>query len=157
MPGWRAGWMVAPLDLAKHAEHVAMCMLFGLPGFIQDAGVTALRIAARAEASVREYCAHRCNLMHAGLSGIPGLKCHLPQAGMFMLVDVTGTGMNGRQFMRELYAAEGVSVLDGGAFGDDTADVVRICFATEEKTIAQACGRIRRFLSCRNAAVAGRR
>ena len=155
MPGWRIGWLVAPLDLSKHAEHVAMCMLFGLPGFIQDAGVKALQIAAQAEANVRDYCARRRDWMQAGLAGIAGLTCHVPQAGMFMLMDVTGTGMNGRQFMQQLYAAEKVSVLDGGTFGLATAQVVRICFATEEKTIAEACARIRRFVSSRSAASAG--
>ncbi|HXA92306.1 MAG TPA: pyridoxal phosphate-dependent aminotransferase, partial [Steroidobacteraceae bacterium] len=35
MTGWRAGWLVGPRQLATHAESLAMCMLFGLPGFIQ--------------------------------------------------------------------------------------------------------------------------
>lgn len=157
MPGWRAGWMVAPLDLALHAEHLVMCMLFGLPGFIQDAGVTALRIASQAEANVRDYCARRREWMQTGLSGIPGLKCHRPEAGMFMLVDVAETGLTGREFMLELYAAEKVSVLDGGVFGAATTGVVRICFATEQKTIEDACARIRRFVSFRSAASATRR
>ena len=151
MPGWRAGWMVAPAEFARHAEHVVMCMLFGLPGFIQDAGVRALQIAAQAEANVRDYCSRRRDLMSDGLAGIAGIQCLLPQAGMFMLVDVAGTGLNGRQFMRELYAQEKVSVLDGGTFGSDTAGVVRICFATDEKNIVEACGRIRRFISSRSA------
>ena len=42
MPGLRAGWLVGPKDLAKHAESLSMCMLFGLPGFIQEAALTAL-------------------------------------------------------------------------------------------------------------------
>ncbi|HYC08751.1 MAG TPA: pyridoxal phosphate-dependent aminotransferase, partial [Steroidobacteraceae bacterium] len=59
MTGWRAGWFVGPRELAVHAEHVAMCMLFGLPGFIQEAAVTALALAVQAETRVREYCAAR--------------------------------------------------------------------------------------------------
>ena len=101
-----------------------------------------------AEAQVRDYCAKRCALLLAGLAGIPGLRCHAPAAGMFMLVDVSGTGLSGWEFMRALYAAEKVSVLDGGVFGRDTAGVVRICFAVEEQTIEDACVRIRRFVSC---------
>ena len=41
MPGFRAGWLVGPTELAAHAESLSMCMLFGLPGFIQEAAVTA--------------------------------------------------------------------------------------------------------------------
>ena len=152
MPGWRVGWLVGPPPLVEHAEHLAMCMLFGLPGFTQDAALTALSIASQAERNVRDYCAHRRDLLQAGLAGIPGLRCHLPEAGMFMLVDVSGTGMNGRQFMRALYVAEKVSVLDGGVFGRETAGVVRICFAAEEHTIQDACQRIRRFVTAHGAA-----
>lgn len=147
MPGWRMGWLVGPKPLVVHADHLVMCMLFGMPGFIQEAAVTALSISDQAERDIRDYCARRCELMYQGLAGIAGLRCHRPEAGMFMLVDVSGTGMNGRQFMRALYAAEQVSVLDGGVFGRDTAGVVRICFAVEEQTIEEACRRIARFVS----------
>ncbi len=151
MPGWRVGWLVGPQPMVAHAEHLAMCMLFGLPGFIQDAAVTALSIAPQAEQNVRDYCARRRDLMHAGLAGIPGLRCHLPDAGMFILADVSATGLTGEQFMRALYAAEKVSVLDGGVFGRETAGVVRICFATEEHAIKDACERIRRFVKAHGA------
>ena len=40
---------------------------------------------------------------------------------MFMLIDVRGSGLSGYEFMSELYRSEGVSVLDGGAFGKATA------------------------------------
>src|ERR1700761_591465 len=43
MPGLRAGWLVGPKQLVKHAESLAMCMLFGLPGFIQEAALAALQ------------------------------------------------------------------------------------------------------------------
>jgi aspartate/methionine/tyrosine aminotransferase len=147
MPGWRVGWLIGPTEFVTHADHLAMCMLFGLPGFIQEAALTGLSIAEESEAHVRDYCSTRRDLMLAGLAGIPGLRCHVPAAGMFMLVDVSGTGLSGWEFMRALYAAEKVSVLDGGVFGRDTAGVVRICFAVGEKTIEDACVRIRRFVS----------
>jgi len=149
MPGWRMGWLIGPRSLIEHADRLLLCMLFGMPGFIQEAAVTALAMAEQAESQIREYCARRCELMYQGLTGTPGLRMQRPEAGMFMLVDVSGTGMDGRRFMQELYAAEGVSVLDGGVFGRDTAGVVRICFAVEEKVIEEACRRIRRFVGSR--------
>ena len=67
---------------------------------------------------------------------------------MFMLIDVSGSGLSGYDFMRELYRAEKVSVLDGGAFGRGTAAFVRLCYATEQaETLREACVRIRRFAS----------
>jgi arginine:pyruvate transaminase len=145
MPGWRAGWLVGPKPLIAHAEALAMCMLYGLPGFVQEAALTALGVASAAESRIREFCASRRHFVLAELDGIPGMRCHAPDAGMFMLIDVRGSGLSGHEFMSELYRREGVSVLDGGAFGQGTAGFVRLCFATDEATLREACVRIRRF------------
>ena len=147
MPGWRAGWLVGPRQLVVHVEAMAQCMLFDLPGFIQEAAVTALGVADAAEYRIREYCAARRDFLLAGLDGVRGLKCFVPDAGMFMLVDVRDTGLSGYDFMCELYRAERVSVLDGGAFGRETAGFVRVCFATDEALLRQAIVRIRRFVA----------
>ena len=146
MPGWRAGWLVGPAEFAAHAEAMAQCMLFGLPGFIQEAAVTALSVSDATESRVREYCAARRDFLLAGLRGIPALKCFVPDAGMFLLIDVRGTGLSGYDFMCELYRVERVSVLDGGAFGKETGGFVRVCFATDEDPLRQASVRIRRFV-----------
>lgn len=145
MPGFRAGWLVGPTELTRHAERLSMCMLFGLPGFIQEAALTALSIAPHTERRLREFCDARRERFVAGLADIPNVRAFAPQAGMFLLLDVTETGLSGYEFMRALYERRKVSVLDGAAFGKQTAHYVRICFATEEATIDAACQRIRQF------------
>jgi aspartate/methionine/tyrosine aminotransferase len=145
MTGWRAGWLVGPRELAVHAEHLAMCMLFGLPGFIQEAAITALTLAPEAEGRIRAYCAAREERFADGIRGISGLRPLPPEAGMFMLIDVSGTGLSGADFVRELYAAQRVSVMDGAAFGQSAAHCVRVCFATDEAILDAACARLRRF------------
>jgi aspartate/methionine/tyrosine aminotransferase len=143
MTGWRAGWMVGPAPLVAHAEALVMCMLFGLPGFIQEAAITALGMAGTAD-EIRSTCAARRDVVLEALAGAPGLQCCVPQAGMFMLIDVRGTGLSGYDFMRGLYESERVSVLDGGAFGRGTAGFVRLCFGNEEAALRVACQRMRR-------------
>ena len=145
MPGFRAGWLVGPRELTANAEALSMCMLFGLPGFIQEAALTALAIAPETELQLRQFCDQRRERFMAGLQGIPNIRVFAPQAGMFLLLDVTDTGLSGYEFMRALYERRKVSVLDGAAFGQHTAHFVRICFATEEATIDTACERIRQF------------
>jgi arginine:pyruvate transaminase len=146
MPGWRSGWLVGPRQLVIHAEAMAQCMLFGLPGFVQEAAVTALSVSDVAESRIRDYCAMRRDFLLAGLNGVRGLKCLVPDAGMFLLLDVRGTGLSGYDFMCELYRTERVSVLDGGAFGKETRGFVRVCFATDEALLREAMVRIRRFV-----------
>lgn len=145
MTGWRAGWLVGPRTLAAHVEALAACMLFGLPRFIQSAAVTAIGIAGTAEAEMREYCRRRRDVLLAELEGVRGLRVSMPEAGMFLFADVRDTGLSGNEFMRALYDCERVSVLDGGAFGRETAGFVRISFATAEAQLREACARIRRF------------
>jgi len=145
MTGWRAGWLVGPRELAVNAELLAMCMLFGLPGFVQEAAITELGIAPEAEQRTREYCRSRQLRFAAGLRGIRELRPIEPEAGMFMLIDVSAAGLSGGEFVRALYASHKVSVMDGAAFGAATAGCVRVCFATDEASIDAACERIRRF------------
>jgi arginine:pyruvate transaminase len=145
MPGFRAGWLVGPRELVQHAQSLAMCMLFGLPGFIQEAALTALSVAPITEERIRKFCDARRARFMAGLEGVPNIRAFAPQAGMFLLLDVSETGLSGYDFMRALYEKQKVSVLDGAAFGPQTAHFVRICFATEEAIIDAACARIRRF------------
>lgn len=146
--------MVGPEALIEHAEALIMCMLFGMPGFIQEAAVTALSIASGAEARMRDFCAVRRDLLLAQLDGIAGIRCAVPDAGMFMLIDVRETGLTGYEFMRRLYRAEGVSLLDGGAFGSGTSGFVRVCFATSEALLREAGLRIRRFVAAHRALAA---
>jgi len=149
MTGWRAGWLIGPKTLVAHAEALAICMLYGLPGFVQEAALSALGAADEAERRMREFCSMRLQFVVRELEGVPGLRCLIPDAGMFLLIDVRGTGLSGFEFMSELYRSERVSVLDGGAFGAGTEGFVRLCFATDEATLREGCARIRRFAANR--------
>jgi arginine:pyruvate transaminase len=144
MTGWRLGWAVAPATLVPHIVNLALCMLYGCPGFIQDAALVALRGdggAAEAEEMRQHYRARR-DLVHRRLSQVAGLACHLPAAGMFMMVDVRGTGQGAQQFAEGLLDAQGVSVLAGDAFGPSAAGHIRISLGTPEPVLADACDRI---------------
>ncbi len=145
MTGWRTGWIVGPIDFINHAHDLAQCMLYGLPGFVQEAAVTALAMAEECEGQVREYCRGRRELLFRGLQEIARIRPCWPQAGMFMLIDVRDLGLSSEDFVHQLYRAEGVSLLDGAAFGAAAQGFVRACFATDEAVLVEATRRIRRF------------
>jgi aspartate/methionine/tyrosine aminotransferase len=155
MTGWRAGWIVGPAEFVRAAGDVSACMLYGLPGFIQEAAIVALEVADESERVMREYCRRRRDLMYTGLTGIGALRPCLPDAGMFMLIDIRASGLSGAQFVRGLYDSERLSVLDGAVFGRATEGFVRLCFAIEEREITEACLRMRRFCATLKPAGAG--
>jgi arginine:pyruvate transaminase len=66
---------------------------------------------------------------------------------MFMMVDVTGTGLNAYDFSWQLFRAQGVSVLDASAFGETANGYVRLGFVVDEARLAEACNRIAVFVA----------
>jgi arginine:pyruvate transaminase len=78
MSGWRLGWAVAPADLIPHISNLALCMLYGCPGFIQDAALAAFRSPPPELEAMRAAYRARRDLVHRRLSQVAGLACHLP-------------------------------------------------------------------------------
>lgn len=147
MTGWRCGWIIGPEALIEHVENLSLCMLYGLPGFVQEAALTALTSASGEMAAMREVYRRRRDLVCNALAGIPELAFQRPQAGMFLLVDVRATGLGSSDFAWQLFRKAGVAVLDATAFGATLAGFVRISFTLGEAELAEGCARIRRFVS----------
>ena len=122
-----------------------MCMLYGIPGFIQEAAIAVLDIREQTEREMHEYCRVRRETLFRALSDIPGVTPFWPDAGMFMLLDVRKTGLGSAGFLRGLFETEKVSLLDGAAFGRETDGFVRACFAAEPAELEEAGQRIRRY------------
>lgn len=145
MTGWRAGWIIGPEAMIDHAANLALAVLYGLPGFVQQATLAALADADATTARISGIMRRRRDLMVEALTGIPGLRVTPPEAGMFVMVDVRGTGLDSAAFAHRLYREQGVSVLDASAFGPSAAGHVRLSYTVDEARIAEACRRIRSF------------
>src|SRR5579862_1833497 len=147
MTGWRAGWIVGPAPLVAHLAKLSLCMLYGLPGFVQEGALAALEHGDAAAEAMRGTYRQRRDVLAGALAGITGLRPIIPEAGMFMLVDIGATGLTPNDFAWRLYRATGVSVLDASAFGPSLAGCVRLSFAASEAALAEACARIRGFVA----------
>ena len=146
MSGWRVGWAIASPQMIANMEKLALCMLYGLPGFIQQAGAEALNNCAADLQTMREEYRRRRDILFEAFSAIPGLEPLLPEAGMFMMVNVLGSGYSAADFTRALYRATGVSVLDATAFGASAEGYVRISYTVSEVELREACHRIKSFM-----------
>lgn len=146
MTGWRVGWVVAPTSLVQHLDNLLLCMLYGLPGFVQEAALKAIELDDEIVASARELYTRRRDLIARELDGVPLIKGKVPEAGMFMLLDIRATGLSGVDFAWALFRETGVSVLDAQAFGASCAGFVRVSFTVADKDLLDACQRIRQFI-----------
>jgi polar amino acid transport system ATP-binding protein/arginine:pyruvate transaminase len=146
MTGWRCGWIIGPEALVRHAENLSLCMLYGLPGFIQEGAIEALTNARAEMDAMREVYRRRRDVLHAALADLPELAVLKPEAGMFLMADVRGAGLSAADFSWGLYRAEGVSVLDATAFGASAAGFVRISYTLGETELMEGAERIRRYV-----------
>jgi arginine:pyruvate transaminase len=146
MSGWRVGWTIAPLELIANLEKLSLCMLYGLPGFIQQAAAHALQYCAPEMQHMGEIYRQRRDYLFDAFSAMPGLQPLMPDAGMFMMVNVLDTGLNSPEFVRELYFATGVSVLDATAFGASAEGYVRVSYTVSDAELREACSRIKSFV-----------
>jgi arginine:pyruvate transaminase len=152
MTGWRCGWSVTPPALARHLANLARAMYFGVAQFIQDAAATAVTSSGEDLRAIRASYRRRADVVVEALAGAPGIVARMPEGGMYVFVDVRGTGMDGKQFARALLDAEAVAVTPGEGFGPSGAGHVRLTLGTDETRLAEACARIARFASERSPA-----
>ncbi|MBD8553553.1 pyridoxal phosphate-dependent aminotransferase [Rhizobium sp. CFBP 8762] len=142
-PGFRSGWAVGPAEFTNQLLPVSETMLFGVQPFIADMTAYALTHPLdTATVMTRTYKA-RASALIAALEGAEGLKPLPPQAGMFTLVDVSGTGLTGEEFAWKLLEEERVAVMPGASFGEYARNFVRISLTVPDDAIAQACRHMR--------------
>ena len=142
MTGWRVGWMVGPAHVAALVHDLALAMLYGLPDFIQDAATVALAEAHPELACHRQLYRERRDRFCDVLDQVPGLIARRPAGGMFVMVDVRGTGLSPDQFARRLLAEQGVAVLSGDAFGGPARGHVRVSLTVAGDRLQEAAKRI---------------
>lgn len=149
MTGWRIGWVIAPEPVIAALANLAQHAIFGVTQFVQDAAAVALREGGEAKAEIAKMLQRRRDILCNGLQALPGLRVWKPAGGMFLLADVSGTGMDGSRFADALLEEVGIALVPGVAFGTSVSNFVRIGFLADEDVLAEAVRRFATFLSRR--------
>ncbi len=144
-PGFRSGWAVGPAEFFDHLLPVSETMLFGVQPFIADMTAMALTQPIGTSKMMRENYQSRANLMVDRLSANSALHPHGPEGGMFIVLDVSGTGLTGHDFATRLLEEENVSVMPGSSFGEGARDLVRISLTVPEASLEEAATRMLRL------------
>ncbi|AJY12233.1 pyridoxal phosphate-dependent aminotransferase [Burkholderia dolosa] len=150
MTGWRLGWLVAPAavidDLSKLVEYNTSCA----PGFVQAAGVAALRDG---EPFVQSFVASlhdaRDHLVDA-LRTLPGVDVRPPSGAMYVFLRVPGAD-DSLAFCKALVRDAGLGLAPGRAFGPEGEGFVRWCYACDPARLDAGVERLQRFLARRAA------
>jgi aspartate aminotransferase len=153
MTGWRIGYAGGPEALITLMRKLESQSTSNPCSIAQAAAVEALNgtqefLAPRAEAFER-----RRDLVVSMLNQATGINCAKPEGAFYVYPSCAGligkTAPSGNtietdeDFVKELLETEGVAVVQGTAFG--LAPHFRISYATSDKVLEDACGRIQRF------------
>ncbi|MFT4130691.1 pyridoxal phosphate-dependent aminotransferase [Labrys sp. (in: a-proteobacteria)] len=142
LPGMRAGWCVGPVEFIERLLPLSEMMLFGGQPFIQDMAAYALSETFAECAESAESFRVRAEILPEMLANAPGLRCPKPEGGMFAMVDVSGTGIDGEAFAWRLLEEEKVAVMPGASFGQQAAGHVRVALSSDASQLREAASRM---------------
>jgi arginine:pyruvate transaminase len=145
MTGARIGWIVAPVEVAEAVHQLAINTTYGVPGFIQDAALFALRQGNALEARIAAPFRRRRTIAAQVLAGSQALRLIPPMGAMYVMVDIRATGLSGADFATRLLAQERIAVMPGESFGAAAAGHLRIALTLEDGALEAALARLRHF------------
>ena len=152
MTGSRVGWIIGPEPAIEHLINLCTHTTYGVPGFIQDAAMFALRKGRALEEAVAAPFRRRQATAMRLLRASNSLRT-VPSCGaMYIMLDIRGTGMSGAEFAERLLHAERIAVMPGESFGEAAAGHLRVALTTEDAALMDALSRIEKFAAHASAA-----
>nr|MCU0931122.1 pyridoxal phosphate-dependent aminotransferase [Serpentinimonas sp.] len=154
--GYRAGWMVVSGDKRRAGDYIeGLNMLASMRLCANTPGQLAIQTALGGYQSIDDLVApggrlcRQRDLAHKLLTAIPGVTCVKPKAALYMFPRLDPEMYpieDDQQFAYDLLAEEKVLIVQGTGFNYPTPDHFRLVFLPHEDDLAEAIGRIARFL-----------
>ncbi|OUS34482.1 aminotransferase [Rhodobacterales bacterium 56_14_T64] len=141
-PGFRSGWCVGPAAFTEALLPLSETMLFGNQPFIADMTEKAVREGSPVAEGMRNRYAKRAAKLSDRLTKETALTVHQPEAGMFAMINVACTGLDGQAYAEHLLDNGGVAVMPGTSFGTTMADWVRVALTIDDASFEAAIERI---------------
>ncbi|WP_368071628.1 pyridoxal phosphate-dependent aminotransferase [Nitriliruptor sp.] len=154
MTGWRVGWSIAPLEIAKGINKLQSQITSNVANIAQYAAIEALAGSQVAVGEMRAAFDRRRKLAVAELSAIDGVEVVEPEGAFYVFPSfegVLGSDIAGRTVTTTLELAEvlleeaKVALVPGEAFG--APGYARLSYALGDDDLAEGIGRIAELLS----------
>ena len=144
-PAFRLGWVIAPPALIQHISNLLLSVTYGSPAFLQDGALAALSADLPEVAALHEDYRRRAAMLCPLLAEAPRCRVVPPEGGMFVLLDIRGTGLGSEAFAGGLLDTERVAVLPCDGFGASAEGYLRISLGAPDARIEEAGHRIVRY------------
>lgn len=149
MTGWRIGYDAAPAPIAKIIGKIQGQATHHPSNIAQYAALEALRMGMGEVDKMRAAFRRRRDFMVSQVSRILGESISAPEGAFYLFVPVAklhgkktpaGAAVNSSiDFCKYLLETQGLAIVPGAAFGDDSC--VRFSYAASDETLAKACER----------------
>nr|WP_268235811.1 pyridoxal phosphate-dependent aminotransferase [Croceicoccus mobilis] len=140
--GFRSGWAVGPTEFCTRLLPISESILFGNQPFIADMTEAALRgNFDTAERMSKSYAA-RTHLIMSELEACPSITGAKVSGGMFIMLDVKGTGLTSEEFVWRLLDEHNVAIMPGTSFGDNANTLIRVALTVSDDMLKEAMRRI---------------
>lgn len=144
VPGWRIGYLTAPLDLVDHIAKMQYHLVACPPTPPQFALAKVFHVQEKFTNSLLPVFERRGKAMVEELNGIDGFKCALPD-GAFYAFPAFSQNISSRDLARKI-VANGVICAPGTAFGERGEGHLRFSYAASEDSIRDGLAIVKRVV-----------
>ena len=145
MTGWRLGYSIWPKNLVEKAIKFAINTHSCVNGFVQIAGVEALRGSQDELKNMIMIFRKRRDMMVSGLNSIRNISCVNPKGAFYVFPNIKKTGKTSLNLQDDLLNQEGVALLAGSSFGSKGEGYLRISYANSMENIEIALERMKNY------------
>ncbi|MCP4427924.1 MAG: pyridoxal phosphate-dependent aminotransferase [Chloroflexi bacterium] len=142
MTGWRLGYGIMPVELARRVGLLLTHSLGSTAEFTQHAGIEALTgDQAQVDAVVAAYQRRR-DVIVDGLNSLPSISCQKPQGAFYAFPNIKALGKSSANVANWILEEAGVALLPGSAFGAYGEGYLRLSYASSIVNIERAIDRM---------------
>ena len=141
MTGWRLGWITAPAELEAPLAMLTEYNIAGAPGFVQAAGIAALRDGEPDVARLQPRQAALRPQAREPHARVPRGRYLEPEGAFYSFFGVDGM-TDSVATAKHILATCGVGLAPGRAFGPHGEGHLRLCFAQPPETLTTALERL---------------
>lgn len=141
IPGFRTGYAFAHEQVAAKLALSNSTLYSCLPLFTQLGCVAGLRVLDVYANEIRVRMARLIASCHERINRSGVLRCHKPESGFYLFVDIAGTGLDDRTFCHRLLDEHHTAVTPGRSFGEDYSSYIRLAACGQEEDVHEGVSR----------------
>ena len=144
MTGWRLGWITGPAEVMEGVKTCQASSASHVPTFLMESGKVALELTDEPKMFYDAF-AERREVFHSLLEELPGVSAPKPEGAFYILIDITGTGMDDIEFATRALEEAKVQVIPGSLMPGGEG-LIRLSYGCGLDDIREGCKRLKNWL-----------